>query len=523
VTARNPEQRALRQVAGRLQAVVRQRTRLINQLHHLMALAFPELALVAHDLAAGWVLELLHRYPTAPRLAQATADDLAAIPYLPEKHRTTLLDHARASIGSLTGTVVEELVRDQVRHLRDVKARQERLETLLVTTWRALPTPNHLDTIPGIGAVTAAVLTAFILDIDRFDTPGKLVAYFGVLPTEASSGIDREGQARAPRRYVMSRRGNDLVRRYLWLAALSAVRGNPAVRGLYARVVAKHPQQKAVAIGHAMRKLLHLVFAIWKTRRPFDPKHYSWDQPAHVAGRATDTPGHRARQRRAPNRSNRRGPRSLRPARALERPHPLPTRGWRSSSRTSRSNCRSHVCSTTWACPRIGREPDPNAGARARFTAATAAAGRSARIWTRTCTSASRRHAAARETSSTCGPRFTADPCGPPRSTWFARSGSNPRRPPEQGRGTVRNGCRGAPRNIGRGPIRSALRAGSVPPRRHHDDGGLKPLVTSAKGRLLKRWRLGSGTGTRRRFASIGPALWPPPARETVARKVVFC
>jgi hypothetical protein len=160
-----------------------------------------------------------------------------------------------------------------------------------VTTWRARPTPNHLDTIPGIGAVTAAVLTAVIPDIDRFDTPGKRVASFGVLPTEASSGIDREGQARAPRRYVRSRRGNDRVRRDLWLAARSAVRGNPAVRGLYARVVAKHPPQKAVAIGHAMRELLHLVFAIWKTRRPFDPKHYSWDQPAHVAGRATDTPG----------------------------------------------------------------------------------------------------------------------------------------------------------------------------------------------------------------------------------------
>ncbi len=69
----------------------------------------------------------------------------------------------------------------------------------------------------------------------------------------------------------MSKRGNDLVRRYLWMAALSAVRCNPAVRALYARVVAKHPQHKAIAIGHAMRKLLHLVFAVWKSDKPFDP------------------------------------------------------------------------------------------------------------------------------------------------------------------------------------------------------------------------------------------------------------
>src|SRR5262249_62424688 len=37
------ELRILRQVAGRLQAVVRQRTRLCNQFHHLLALTFPEL------------------------------------------------------------------------------------------------------------------------------------------------------------------------------------------------------------------------------------------------------------------------------------------------------------------------------------------------------------------------------------------------------------------------------------------------------------------------------------------------
>jgi hypothetical protein len=80
----------------------------------------------------------------------------------------------------------------------------------------------------------------------------------------------------------MSRRGNDLVRRYLWMAALSALRCNPAVKALYARVVVKHPQHKAVAVGHAMRKLLHLAFAVWKSGRPFDRDHYPWQVPAHV-------------------------------------------------------------------------------------------------------------------------------------------------------------------------------------------------------------------------------------------------
>jgi hypothetical protein len=34
-----------------------------------------------------------------------------------------------------------------------------------------------------------------------------------------------------------------------------------------------------------MRKLLHLVFAIWKTKKEFDKNYYPWDTPAHVERR----------------------------------------------------------------------------------------------------------------------------------------------------------------------------------------------------------------------------------------------
>jgi transposase len=295
-----PALRALRQVAARLQAVVRQRTRLINQLHQLLAVSFPELALLLKDISLGWVLELLHRYPTARLLAQASPDDLGAIPYLPQDRIPELLERARTSIASLSGATSEALVRDQVRQLRDVRARQQRLEGILVTAYRELPKANHLDSIKGIGAVTAAVLTAFILDIERFATPNKLVAYFGALPIEMSSGIDREGQPRASRRYVMSNRGNDLVRRYLWMAALSAVQCNPAVRALYRRVAAKHPDHKAIAIGHAMRKLLHLVFAVWKTDKPFDAQHYPWEKSAPPSDEAQADRGEGPSEQPAP-------------------------------------------------------------------------------------------------------------------------------------------------------------------------------------------------------------------------------
>jgi hypothetical protein len=259
--------------------VVRQRTRLVNQLHQLLARTFPELAVLVKDIATGWVLELLTRYPTARGLARATEADLQAVPYLPHDRVAALSAAARDSVGSLSGAIAEDLVRDQVRQVRDSTARQKRLEALLISAYRGLPAANHLSTIKGFGDVTAGILTAFILDIGRFATAGQLVNYFGVLPVEASSGVERDGTPRGPKRHTMSPRGNDLVRRYLWMAALSAAKHNPACRALYGRVRAKHPDRPAVAIGHVMRKLLHLAFAVWKTGKPFDPKHHPWEGP----------------------------------------------------------------------------------------------------------------------------------------------------------------------------------------------------------------------------------------------------
>ncbi len=183
-----------------LQAVVRQRTRLINQLHYLLVPAFPELALIVKDISLEAGCSNCST-ATPPQLCWAKADDadLANIPTCPKQRIAELLAQARSSIASLGARPSPVLVRDQVRQLRDVNARQQRLEEgILVTAYRGLPTANHLDSIKGIGDVTAAVLTAFILDIKRFATPNKLVACFArAARIEMSSGIDREGQPRS--------------------------------------------------------------------------------------------------------------------------------------------------------------------------------------------------------------------------------------------------------------------------------------------------------------------------------------
>ncbi len=87
----------------------------------------------------------------------------------------------------------------------------------------------------------------------------------------------------------MSRKGNDLVRGYLWNVSRVAIRHNPAIRALYGRLKSRG-KRGDVAIGHCMRKLLHLVFAVWKTDRPFDAKHFPWEG-ADKGRSTTPTPG----------------------------------------------------------------------------------------------------------------------------------------------------------------------------------------------------------------------------------------
>jgi transposase len=282
----------LREVVHRLQGQVRQSTRLNNQLHNLLARVFPELALHAADLKARWVLQLLQQYPTPARLARARRTSLTAIPFLTEDTADKLQAQAATTVASFTGDMAATLVQQLVAQLRDSLAAEDRLHDLLEQAYRALPEPNQLDSIPGVGLATAAVLTAKIVAIDRFAGPAQLVSYFGVFPQEDRSGLDKDGVPKPGRQTRMSRKGNDLARKYLWNAARAGITHNPALRALFRRLRGRGVRGD-VALGQCMRKLLHLVYAVWKTGQAFDSNHYPWESPPPAAADAK-TAGHNA-------------------------------------------------------------------------------------------------------------------------------------------------------------------------------------------------------------------------------------
>ena len=268
----SPELLALQEVASRLEFQSKQSTREVNRLHNLLARVFPELAMITGDLKANWVLRMLDKYPTAERIARARS--LEAIPNLSASKAQEIQETAAASVAAHRGELIEQLVRQSVRGLTQSLQAEKELEKLMIAALHKVPDQRakQILTIKGIGERTAAVLVAKMSSIERFLTASHLVGYFGVFPEEHQSGVDKYGNPLAPGTMRMSRKGNDLVRKYLWMAAKSAIQYNPQVRSLYARMRARG-RRGDVALGHCMKKLLHQVFGIWTSGKAYDPDY----------------------------------------------------------------------------------------------------------------------------------------------------------------------------------------------------------------------------------------------------------
>ena len=274
----SPEFLILREVVSRLHSQTKQTTRLVNQLHNLLSRTFPELAVIC-DISSVGILNLLAKYPTPDRITAARPASLEKVPYVTRKLAGSIRPAATSSVASLRGELAETLVKELVQQVRDGISFEKRLVKLVERAFDNLPESGVklILTIPGIGKRTAAILAAKIVSINRFNSPERLVGYFGIFPEESSSGVDKRGRPLPPAASRMSAKGNDLARGHLWMAAQSAIVHNSAIRPLYQRLRAKG-KRGDVSLGHCVRKLLHLVFAIWKTNRPFDPNHYPWDR-----------------------------------------------------------------------------------------------------------------------------------------------------------------------------------------------------------------------------------------------------
>ena len=159
----------------------------------------------------------------------------------------------RASIDATLAFLREEIAKMQRQVQQQVERSAElRGQQLL------------LCSIPGVGSWTAARVLAEIDEVRRAVDARQLAAYAGLTPRERTSGSSVH---RPPR---LAKTGNSRLRRALYLPAIVAMRHNPAVRALAERLRARG-KRPMVIVGAAMRKLLHLIYGVLKSGKPFDP------------------------------------------------------------------------------------------------------------------------------------------------------------------------------------------------------------------------------------------------------------
>ncbi|OZI27249.1 IS110 family transposase [Bordetella genomosp. 7] len=118
-----------------------------------------------------------------------------------------------------------------------------------------------LTSIPAVGPQTGNALLS-IMHNRRIESPQSLAAYLGLAPVQRQSGTSLNGRSR------LSKTGPARVRATLYMAAVVAVRHNPHIQALYARLLAAG-NSKMAALGAAMRKLVHLCFGVLKNRTPY--------------------------------------------------------------------------------------------------------------------------------------------------------------------------------------------------------------------------------------------------------------
>jgi len=178
--------------------------------------------------------------------------------------RTQELNRLKSGI---TTAVVLEMIQKHIAFLdQEIEQLEEQIDEHIDHHPRLKKDAELLESIPGIGPLTAAILIAEIKDINRFDSASELACYAGLSPQKRESGSSIRGRSK------LSKIGNGTLRKALFFPSMAARKHNPIVRSFCERLSTRGKQTMVIQ-GAAMRKLLHLVFGVWKNGRPFDPAY----------------------------------------------------------------------------------------------------------------------------------------------------------------------------------------------------------------------------------------------------------
>ena len=132
---------------------------------------------------------------------------------------------------------------------------------------RSDPIATRLTTAPGVGPVTASAFVATIDDITRFHSAHELAAYLGVVPSERSSGEQRQLER-------ITKAGSGRMRWLLVEAAWQILRSTspePAALRAWTLPIAQRCG-KRIAVVALARRLAGILFAKWRDGVPYDAR-----------------------------------------------------------------------------------------------------------------------------------------------------------------------------------------------------------------------------------------------------------
>lgn len=121
-----------------------------------------------------------------------------------------------------------------------------------------------LDSVPGLGERTIAVLLAFYATPERFGNARQAVAFAGLDPRQHESGTSVKGKPR------ISKVGHAFLRKALYMPAMVALYRTDWGKHFRSRLVAAGKPPMLI-IGAMMRKLVHVAFGVLKSGKVFDP------------------------------------------------------------------------------------------------------------------------------------------------------------------------------------------------------------------------------------------------------------
>lgn len=159
-----------------------------------------------------------------------------------------------------------------LQEVRDLELRVAQLERELTAIARRVPACQLLMTIPGIGLLTATAMVAAVgTDVSQFHSARQFSCWFGITPTEHSSGqVRRLGRiSKAGPRYLRTLLTHG-ARSVLQSAARASSRGRECT-GLHRWALSlaerTHHNKATCAVAN---KLARICFATLRAHQPFD-------------------------------------------------------------------------------------------------------------------------------------------------------------------------------------------------------------------------------------------------------------